>query len=85
MMAPLLKVSVGPNVDDLKEIPYNDDSSHVVRSAHFDGMISVHIKDEEGVDKGGKNTYFDHESRTNSSWSISIQGVLYCTHEEGTI
>ncbi|KAF8605131.1 DUF1769-domain-containing protein [Ceratobasidium sp. AG-I] len=74
MMAPLLKVSVGPNVDSLKEVPYNDYTSHEVRSAQFDGMISVHIKDEEDIAKGGKNAYFDHESRTTSSWSICIQG-----------
>lgn len=75
-MTPSLKVSVGPNVDNLKEIPYNDGSSHAVRSAQFDGMVSVHIKGEQGVAKSDEDAYFDHESRTTRSWSIRIQGVL---------
>ncbi|KAF8604952.1 DUF1769-domain-containing protein [Ceratobasidium sp. AG-I] len=73
-MAPLLKVSVGPNIDSLKEIPYSDGSSHEVRSTQFDGMISVHIKGEGGIAKGDKNSYFDHKSRTTCSWAIRVQG-----------
>lgn len=81
-MAPSLKVSAGPNVDQLKQITYNDGSSHAVRSQSFEGVVSVHIKGEKGIAKSGKDTYFDHESRATRSWSIRIQGVLYCTPEE---
>ena len=80
-MAPLLKVSVGPDVDNLKEIPYNDGSSHEARSAQFDGLISVHIKGEEGIAKSDRNSYFDHKSRNTCSWSIRVQGMLYYAHE----
>ncbi|KAG8734594.1 hypothetical protein FRC12_018471 [Ceratobasidium sp. 428] len=73
-MAPVLKVSIGPNVDKLKEITYNDDSSHAVRSPSFDGLVSVHIKGEEGVANSGSNAYFTHESRSTRTWSIRIQG-----------
>ncbi|KAG9119187.1 hypothetical protein FRC07_005937 [Ceratobasidium sp. 392] len=73
-MPPILKVSIGPNVDELKEITYNDDSSHAVRSPNFDGFVSIHIKGEEGVANSGSNTYFAHESRSTRTWSIRIQG-----------
>lgn len=83
-MTPLLKVSVGPNVDSLEEIPYNDGSSHAVRSAQFDGMVSVYIKGEgRGIANSGENTYFEHESRTTRSWSIRIQGASSFAREEG--
>ncbi|KAG8717260.1 hypothetical protein FRC08_007888 [Ceratobasidium sp. 394] len=73
-MPPTLKVSVGPNVDELKEITYNDNSSHAVRSPDFDGLISVHIKGDGGFAKSRNDTYFTHESRSACTWAIQIQG-----------
>ncbi|KAG8748471.1 hypothetical protein FRC10_003604 [Ceratobasidium sp. 414] len=73
-MPPTLKVSVGPNVDELKEITYNDNSSHAVRSPGFDGLISIHIKGGEGVAKSRGDTYFTHESRSTRTWSIRVHG-----------
>ncbi|QRV91056.1 hypothetical protein RhiJN_19074 [Ceratobasidium sp. AG-Ba] len=63
-MPPLLKVSVGPSLDDLKEVTYNDNSSHAIRSSSFDGLVSVHIKGEDGVPQKGQDAYFTHESRS---------------------
>lgn len=77
-MAPLLKVSLGPSVNDLKEITYNDNSSHAVRNKLFDGLVSVHIRGEEGVANSGNNTYFDDESRATRTWSMRIQGQALC-------
>jgi hypothetical protein len=73
-MSPVLKVSLGPNVDDLNEITYNDNSAHAVRSRLFDGLVSVNIKGDSGVTKSSRDTYFDDESRATCTWSIRIQG-----------
>ncbi|KAG9120233.1 hypothetical protein FRC07_004355 [Ceratobasidium sp. 392] len=73
-MPPVLKVSIGPNVDELREITYNDSSSHAIRSPNFDGLVSIHIKGEEGIASSGSDTYFAHESRSTHTWSIRIQG-----------
>ncbi|QRV76237.1 hypothetical protein RhiJN_04252 [Ceratobasidium sp. AG-Ba] len=82
-MPPLLKVSVGPSLDDLKEVTYNDNSSHAIRSSSFDGLVSVHIKGEDGVPQKGQDAYFTHESRSTRTWSIRIQGV-YRTDKQAT-
>ncbi|CAE7212654.1 unnamed protein product [Rhizoctonia solani] len=73
-MPPSLKVFLGPNVDGLKEISYNDGSSHATRSSFFDGVVSVHIKGDFGDAENSKDTYFNDESRAMRTWSISIQG-----------
>ncbi|CAE6425468.1 unnamed protein product [Rhizoctonia solani] len=73
-MSPSLKVFLGPSVDDLKEISYNDDSSHAIQSSLFDGVVSVHIKGDFGDNNEIKDTYFNEESRATSTWSIGIQG-----------
>jgi hypothetical protein len=73
-MSPSLKVSLGPNVDELKEISYNDASSHSVKSKLFDGIVSVHVKGDFSSGDSSKNTYFNYESRERHTWSIGIQG-----------
>ncbi|CAE6396145.1 unnamed protein product [Rhizoctonia solani] len=73
-MPPSLKVSLGPNLDELEEISFNDGSSHVIQSRLFEGAISVHIKGDFGGTDNSKNTYFNDESRTARTWSIGIQG-----------
>ncbi|CAE6424129.1 hypothetical protein ACGC1H_002622 [Rhizoctonia solani] len=73
-MSPSLKVFLGPNVDDLKEISYNDGSSHAIQSSLFDGVVSIHIKGDFGNNDHSKNAYFNEESRATSTWSIDIQG-----------
>ncbi|KDN50156.1 hypothetical protein RSAG8_01492, partial [Rhizoctonia solani AG-8 WAC10335] len=73
-MPPSLKVSLGPNVGDLREISYNDGSSHAIQSSLFDGVVSVHIKGDFSDTDDSKNTYFNDESRAKCTWSIGIQG-----------
>jgi hypothetical protein len=81
-MPPILKVSVGPNVDELKEITYNDNSTHSVRSPKFDGLVTVHIKGETGVAENSSDTYFTHETRSTCTWSMRIQGASDEAHED---
>ncbi|ELU41712.1 hypothetical protein AG1IA_04260 [Rhizoctonia solani AG-1 IA] len=73
-MPPSLKISLGPNVDELKEISYNDGSTHVIQSELFDGVVSVHIKGDFGDTNSSKSTYFNDESRARHTWSIALQG-----------
>ncbi|KAF8741713.1 hypothetical protein RHS02_03822, partial [Rhizoctonia solani] len=73
-MPPSLKISLGPNVDELKEISYNDGSAHVIQSQLFDGVVSVHIKGDFGDTNSSKSTYFNDESRARHTWSIALQG-----------
>ncbi|CAE6424962.1 unnamed protein product [Rhizoctonia solani] len=73
-MAPSLKVSLGPNVDELKEVSHSDGSSHTIKSKLFDGVISVHIKGDFNDSDNSKSTYFNVESRARHTWSIGVQG-----------
>ncbi|KAB5594720.1 hypothetical protein CTheo_1867 [Ceratobasidium theobromae] len=76
MMAPVLKVSVGPNTNELREITYNDNSSHAIQSQSFDGLVCVNIKGFKGGARAqsGNETYFSDPSRATRTWSIRIQG-----------
>ncbi|KAJ1311413.1 hypothetical protein OPQ81_009903 [Rhizoctonia solani] len=73
-MSPSLKIYLGPNIDELREISFNDSSSHTVQSQLFDGVVSVHLKGEFDDNSSGKNTYFNDDSRARCTWSIGIQG-----------
>ncbi|KAH7344969.1 hypothetical protein B0J17DRAFT_23376 [Rhizoctonia solani] len=73
-MPPSLKVSLGPNLDELREVSFNDGSSHAIQGRLFEGVISVHIKGDFGNTDNSKNTYFNDESRAARTWSIGIQG-----------
>ncbi|CAE6521429.1 unnamed protein product [Rhizoctonia solani] len=71
---PSLRISLGPTVDGLREISYNDGSSHSIHSQLFDGVVSVYIKGDFGDADSSKSTYFNDESRARHTWSIGIQG-----------
>lgn len=78
---PQLKVSCGPSRDKLTVIPVNYDVSAPVdvESAHFEGKITVRIRDFAGEVGNGKkrlttaeSDYFEKHARL--SWSMAIQG-----------
>ncbi|SPO28440.1 uncharacterized protein UTRI_04837 [Ustilago trichophora] len=79
-MAPSLKISAGPSVDSLSTVAVNhDDKPTTVSSPHFQGRISVRIKnftgsDPEGVTHSTDTPYFTSGHGKNQSWSMQIQG-----------
>ena len=79
-MAPSLKISAGPSVDQLQTVAVNhDESPTTIDSPHFQGRIAVRIKsftgsDPDGVEHRKDTPYFENGHGKHQSWSMQIQG-----------
>ncbi|PWN49014.1 DUF1769-domain-containing protein [Violaceomyces palustris] len=79
-MAPSLKISAGPSVSELKTVAVNHDLLPTeISTEHFQGRISVRIKDfsgedPPGVEKKKEAEYFESGHGKGMSWSMQVQG-----------
>lgn len=82
-MAPKLRISAGPDVENLETLKVNHDLEPcIVDTEHFRGRIAVRIKDFEGAtpdDKPASKTaaYFQEPYGNSMTYSIQVQGAFH--------
>ncbi len=78
IMAPRLKVllpSSGTSYPPTRTFPVNSPTPTPLKTADFEGEISVWVKDYHGEEmKGDGHEYFDEEGRNNNTYSIVVRG-----------
>ncbi|KAN0061460.1 hypothetical protein ACQY0O_006307 [Thecaphora frezii] len=79
-MAPSLRISAGPSVDSLSTVAVNHDLKPLtISSPHFEGRLTVRIKNFSGEQPSGVEAradapYFSGGLGKGMSWSMQIQG-----------
>lgn len=74
---PRLRVLAGESHDSLKPISANKSGGYKIKTAAFEGEISVFLKNfvsEHG--EQSSTDYFDHPERKGCTWSIQARGTI---------
>lgn len=75
---PRLRVLVGESPESLKPISANSSGGYKIKTAAFEGEISVFLKNF--VNERGELSsadYFDHTERQSDTWSIQARGEAH--------
>lgn len=72
---PRLRVLAGESPESLKPISANKAGGYKIKTAAFEGEISVFLKNFVNEHGESSNTdYFDHPERKTTTWSIQARG-----------
>lgn len=77
-MPPRLRITAGPDVDNLARVGVNDEECVVIDTEAFQGRLMVRVKDfvgdtEDAAHKSSAS-YFEHPHGSSMSYSIQVQG-----------
>lgn len=77
-MAPVLKVLLpkeGTVYPPTEPVPVNSTTPNHIKNEHFEGDISLWIKDYNGLKDGGESAeFFDKPGRQNMTYALVVKG-----------